>query len=128
MAKTTDETEHHQIRYEFTEDEIRHFSTELAESCNKKRHTENEKKEAMSSFKNRLDSQESHISLLSTRISQGYEFQTHPCIVKKDFKKGTKQYLFDGKVVDTVKLTPEDNQLRLEADTADDEDLKFLGK
>ncbi len=125
---TKPQTELHQIQYKFSEEEISGFSKQLANACQTKEQTETEKKEAMSSFKAKIDSQNSHIGLLSSRIALGFEFQTQPCEVVKDFKKGTKQYLFQGKIVDTVKLTPEDQQLRLDAEEEDQKDLGFLGE
>lgn len=123
MKPISEEKELHQIRYIFSDAEKQTFSMQLADTCQLKHKTENEKKEAASSFKAKIDSQDGHISLLSTRIAQGFEFRTESCIVKKDFKKGVKQYYYDGVLVDTVQLTPEDTQLRLEADK---EDLDFL--
>ncbi len=124
MATTkTETTELHQIRYEFSEDEKRTFSTQLADACQTKHQTESDKKEAMSSFKAKIDAQDSHIRLLSSRVATGYEFRTENCIVKKDFKKGVKEYYYQGVLYDTVKMTAEDHQLRLDADNADAADL-----
>lgn len=123
--KTTD-TELHQIQYKFSKEEIAEFSGQLADSCQKKAQTESDKKEAMSSFKAKIDAQGSHIRLLSSRISTGYEFQTQPCLVKKDFKKGIKEYYYQGVLYDTVKMSAEDHQLRLDANAADEKDLDFL--
>lgn len=126
MKTISEETELHQIRYIFSDVEKQQFATQLADTCQLKHKTENEKKEAASSFKAKIDSQDSHISLLSTRIAQGFEFRTAPCIVMKDFKKGTKSYYHEGILYDTVLLTAEDTQLRLDADEADSKDLDFL--
>lgn len=126
MKTISDETELHQIKYIFSDVEKHQFAIQLADTCQLKHKTENEKKEAASSFKAKLDSQDGHISHLSTKIAQGFEFRSQPCIVKKDFKKGIKQYYYEGVLYDTVLLTPEDTQLRLDADESDKNDLDFL--
>jgi hypothetical protein len=115
MKKNTPEQkELHTIRYEFGQHELKDFSNQLAVACRKKAEVEEEKKSVVSQFKATIDNQEAQISILSSRITNGYEYRNVDCVVKKDFKKGIKQFYFEGTLYDESKLSPEDYQLKIE--------------
>jgi hypothetical protein len=104
-------TELHIIRYQFSKDETAKHSSELAEACAEKQAIEAEKKSMASTLKAKIDAQDSRIGLLSRYINTGYDHRNVECIVKKNFAAGTKEYYFQGELVDTQPLTQEDHQL-----------------
>lgn len=104
----------HTIQYDFTADELAQKSRELANSIKTKEKIAGQKKEMMSSFKYQLDGQDALINSLSNDIQTGHEMRHVDCEIVKDFEKGTKEYWFEGKLHDTVKLSAADHQLHLD--------------
>lgn len=109
-----DQTEFRTIRYNFTAEEQAKHSTELAEACKIKQETEADKKSTMSQFKAKIDAQDSRIGLLSKYITTGYDYRTKECIVKLNFTTSQKEYYFEGELIETVAMTAEDHQLRIQ--------------
>lgn len=106
--------ENYTYKQTFSEKEIREKSRQLAEACQERGHIEDEKKAVMSDYKSKLDSKEAEINTLAGDIQRGFNMKTNLCEVKKDFSKGVKHYLFDGKRVGTEKLTAKDHQAELD--------------
>lgn len=108
------ETETITIRYDFTEEETAQKSKQLAIACSEKKQIEDQKKEVNSEFKYKLDSKDAEINLLSTHIQNGYEMRKVKCEVDRDLDAGKKYYVYNGEIVKTEKLSPEDYQLRIQ--------------
>lgn len=104
----------HIIRYVFDEDEKRLKATQLAETCSEKTRLAEEKKSVVSDYKAKIDAKDSTISLLSSHITNGYEHKSVECEVKMLFDVLKKEYWYKGKLYDTVPMSPEDTQLKIE--------------
>jgi len=103
-------------KYVFTKEEKEEFASSLAEQCSQKSNIELEKKEVAGQFKAKIDRCNSEIQLLSQKITNGYEMRDYACEVKKDFKKGIKQFFCveSGDLIATEALTPADYQTTIE--------------
>lgn len=103
----------HDIKYQFTKEEIDLKSKQLAVACEDRSRLEDEKKEIMSNFKYKLDGKNSEINLLSNHINTGFEHKNVTCEVQMDYKAGVKKYYWEGKLYDTIKMTASDYQMEI---------------
>lgn len=79
------------LRYDFTDKEILEFARDCASKQGELQETEDRLKEIKSDFKARTDMLVGHISLLSRKVANGYEFRSIPCEVRyHDPKPGEK--------------------------------------
>jgi hypothetical protein len=104
----------HAIRYTFDKNEIALKSTQLAETCEQKSRLIEEKKSVNSDYKAKIDAKDSHISLLSSHITNGYEIKSVECEVEYDFVNGLKRYFYQGVLYDTRSMDDNDRQLEIE--------------
>lgn len=102
------------FNYNFTEEELKEKSLQLAQICNEKNRIDDDKKSAASSFKSKLDAKQSEINLLSNQIATGSEMVTKTCDCIYDHDRGIKTYIYDGKEVGQEKMTSADYQGELE--------------
>lgn len=75
--KTVDEY----LRYDFTEDELKEKSKELARALQMKERAESEQKAAQAQFKDRVESQQNVISRVGREIYSGWEMRNIQCRV-----------------------------------------------
>ncbi len=70
------------LRYEFTEDEIKQKSKDLARSVQLQTAAQEEQKAAQAQFKDRIESQIANIGRLSRDINGGWEMRNIDCLVQ----------------------------------------------
>ena len=74
----------HLLRCDFSEDELKQFSKDLARSTAQLAQAEEEKKSAMAQFAERLTGAKALASSLARRINEGYEMRMVDCEVRLD--------------------------------------------
>lgn len=101
-----------QARYHFTELEKKRMANQLAELQIQLAEHEEQKKAAMASFKDRIETVRLQLSQISRGYRDGYELRDHRVSVTYDYKKREKRYLEVGtkKVVDRKPFVPGDEQ------------------
>lgn len=104
--------ENYSYEHEFTQEERNDKASQLARSCAERSAIEDEKKSANSSFKDRLDSKQSEINLLSRHLNEGHEYITKTCEAHFNFDKGIKEYYYEGNKVGEAKLSASEYQLK----------------
>ena len=72
------------LRCDFTEEELKGFSKELARSTAQLAQAEEEKKAAMAQFAERMTGQKALLSGLARKINEGYEMRMVECGIKLD--------------------------------------------
>ena len=94
-----------QCKYTFSDEERRENAEKLALFVSEKEIIEDEKKEEMSSFKNRIDEKNMQIRIYANRIRNGYDFRQMECREEKDFDAGVIRYIRtdNGEVVEEKK-------------------------
>lgn len=70
------------LRYEFTEEELRQKSKDLARSVQLQTAAQEEQKAAQAQFKERIESQVANIGRLSRDINGGWEMRNIDCLVQ----------------------------------------------
>lgn len=100
--------------YRFTEFELQEKGKQLARTSALKSAIEDEKKSAMSNFKDRLDSTQSEINILSRNINEGSEYVTRTYEAEHDYDKATITYFFEGIKVGSAKMSQADFQMEAE--------------
>jgi hypothetical protein len=103
----------HTIRYSFSPIELQQKSTQLAETCEQKARLTEEKRSVNSDYKAKIDAKDSHVSLLSSHITNGYEIKSVECEVEYDFNLGIKRYFYQGVLYDTSTMDDTDRQLEI---------------
>lgn len=113
---TTDEKATVQAKYEFTEKELKDIAKELAESHSDLGMAEEEKKAAVSNFKDKVDRIKLRITTLSRHYRDGFEMRDHNCIVIYDYKKREKRFksVDTKKIVEVRPFAPGDEQRRFD--------------
>lgn len=120
----------HQFIYEFTQEELLAKGKLLSSLLNDYDEIEDDFKQAKSEFKAKLDSKQAEINLTTTKVASGQEYRTDEVELEKDFDKCEKRYYYDGKLVDTIKMTASDYQtkLPLEKDKPEEGETKKVTK
>lgn len=103
----------YQLKYVFSEAELRDKSNQLARVCSDKQRLEGEKKTIIADYKAKIESKIADQNLLSSHINNGYEYLFKSCDVVLDFATKTKTFYFEGEPVGTEPLTQEDYQLKI---------------
>lgn len=122
MAKTKTikrEKVRHQFVYEFSEQELLQKGKYLSSVINDYQSIEDDFKQAKSEFKAKLESKQAEINLTTTKVASGQEYRTDEVELEKDFDKCEKRYYYDGKLVDTQKMSAADFQVKLKLDEGD---------
>lgn len=70
------------LRYNFSEDELRQKSKDLALSVTRQARTQEEQKAAQAQFKQRIETEQAEIGRLSNNINMGWEMRNIDCIVE----------------------------------------------
>lgn len=107
--------EMHRIQYHFTEAEIKEKAIRLAAEIQERSKLEDELADIKAQYKSKIEAKNSEINLLSSQVNSGFEMKEVRCQVMKDFDKGTKDYIYDGKVYATVRMTDRDYQTEMPA-------------
>lgn len=97
--------------YRFTELELQEKGKQLARTSALRLAIEDEKKSAMSNFKDKLDSTQSEINILSRNINEGSEYVTRTCDAEYDYDNAKITYFHDGVKVGTAKMSAADFQV-----------------
>ena len=99
-------------RYEFSADELKEVASIMAEKTQELDDIELQKKSAMSSFKERLDSCKMEVVSHARLYKDGYEMRDIECEEIKDFDSGIIQYIRTdtGTIARTKKMSAEDRQ------------------
>lgn len=80
------------LNYQFTPEERANYSDQLASEIQAKNQLDDEKKEAVSNYKAKIDACTSNINKLANWVNSGQDYRSVPVIVKKDYEKGIKEY------------------------------------
>lgn len=107
------------IKHEFSPDELRQEADMLAQCVSDKAQEENNKKVAMSVFKNKIDTLQGEINLHASNINHGFTYVDKATTMYRDFDKQRRVY-FDKQTGDFLKdepFHPSDFQKKLEFDT-----------
>jgi hypothetical protein len=102
--------ENYNFEYKFSPEELEQKAKQLAKCCQERNGLEDEKKDAMSGFKAKIDSKTAEINLISHHINTGKEFMTKTCDVDMDFDNGRKIYYWEGLKVGEEKMKASDYQ------------------
>lgn len=93
------------LKYQFTAEELKEKSSQLARECRRAEETEDDKKRVMSDFKAKIDALQASISLLSGHINNGYEYRDIECTVELNVPVAGKK---------TITRTDNDEQVAVE--------------
>lgn len=112
-----------QLEVKLTEEEVLKYSRELARVNQDLASEEDKKKEIISDIANKINSFKTNITVLSRKISNGYEYRTVDVDVLFDYKKGMKYFVRrDTKeTIEEGKLTDSDRQQELDFAKAEKE-------
>lgn len=105
-------------KHEFTEDELKQEADMLAQCVSDKQQEENNKKVAMSVFKNKIDTLQGEINLHASNINHGFTYVDKATTMYRDFDKQRRVY-FDKQTGDFLKdeaFHPSDFQKKLDFD------------
>ena len=104
------------LRHDFTPEELAQESQMLAQSVNDKIHEENNKKVAMTVFKNKIETFDADIKLHASNLTHGFTYVDKSCEMYRDWKAAKRVY-FDkqsGIFVREEPFHPSDYQKKLE--------------
>lgn len=79
-------------KHDFTEDELQQESQMLAQSVSDKATEENNKKVAMTSFKNKIDTHEGAIKLHASNINHGFTYIDKASVMYRDYVTSKRVY------------------------------------
>ncbi len=115
MTKEKKRTIQRELEVKLNDKEILEYSRELAKVNQDLSSEEDKKKEIMSDIANKINMLKTNISLLSRKISNGYEYRTVDVDVFFDYKKGMKYFVRrDTKqTIEELKMTDSDRQQEL---------------
>lgn len=113
--------ENYNFQYNFTEEELKEKSKQLARSCDERNNLEDQKKSVMSDFKSKIDSKNAEINIASGHINNGYEWLTKTCDVEYDFDHGKKIFYYNDLRVGVEKMTKDDYQIKANLETEEAE-------
>jgi hypothetical protein len=99
------------LKYTFSDDELKEKAAQLAMECKEEREIEDEKKQAMSLFKSKLDSHAANIAKLASYINNGYEYRYIECEIMFDFPLAGRKTFFRK---DTGKIAKEEDMTETE--------------
>ncbi len=102
-------------KYEFSEDEKRQISKELANTNQSKQRLEDEKKAINSNFKAKIDTAISQVNLLSSHITNGYKHRYFKCFKFLNFARKIREYYSfkDGSLIKEEPFSHDDYQQKL---------------
>ena len=113
----TEKKDSRRYKYFFTTDEVLELKDGMLQSMSEKNHLENEKKQVMSDFKEKIEFKELEITDKHTKLSRGFEYRDKQVSISLDFQRKVR-VLFDetGEVFGEEPLLPEDYQLKMKLD------------
>jgi hypothetical protein len=118
------------VKHEFSSDELKQEADMLAQCVSDKQQEENNKKVAMSVFKNKIDTLQGEINLHASNINHGFTYVDKASVMYRDFDKQKRVY-FDKQNGDFLKdepFHPSDFQKKLdfeEQERARQEQIEF---
>lgn len=100
-------------KYTFTENEKKLIGAELASKLDKLDVLKQEMKDAVSGFKERIESENSDIRKLTSNLNTGYEIRFYTCRMTKLFSVKKKQYreISTNKLIEEVDFDTHDHQM-----------------
>ena len=107
------------LKHDFSAEELKQESAMLAQCITDKQQEENNKKVAMSVFKNKIDTLQGEINLHASNINHGFTYVDKATVLYRDFERQRRVY-FDKATGDYLKddpFQPSDFQKKLEFDT-----------
>ncbi len=112
-------TEEEYVRRDFTEDEMISFKDDIAKLSIHTYEKEGELKEISRELKNEIKGLKSEIRTHLGNVKAGYRENFETVFLIEDFTKGVMEYwTCDGDLIRSRKLRPEENQLRIDSNTA----------
>lgn len=108
--------ENYNFEYQFSPEELAQKSNQLAKACDERNRIEDEKKDAMSGFKAKIDSKTAEINLISNHINTGKEFMSKTCDVDMDYDNGRKIYYWEGMKVGEERMKASDYQTEISSE------------
>jgi len=106
------------VKHEFSADELKQEADMLAQCVSDKQQEENNKKVAMSVFKNKIDTLQGEINLHASNINHGFTYVDKATTMYRDFENQKRVY-FDKQTGDFLKseaFHPSDFQKKLDFD------------
>ena len=107
------------LKHDFSAEELKQESAMLAQCITDKQQEENNKKVAMSVFKNKIDTLQGEINLHASNINHGFTYVDKATVLYRDLERQRRVY-FDKATGDYLKddpFQPSDFQKKLEFDT-----------
>lgn len=107
------------LKHDFSPEELKQEADMLAQCITDKQQEENNKKVAMSVFKNKIDTLQGEINLHASNINHGFTYVDKATVLYRDFTNQRRVY-FDKQTGDFLKdepFQPSDFQKKLEFDT-----------
>lgn len=101
------------ITVRLTQDQINHRAKRMAEAIADRARIAEEKKAAMSGYKEQIEHKDKTINQLAHEITAGEVMEDVTCIVRKNFEQGVKEFIHEGEVIATVSLSLEERQLSI---------------
>ncbi len=111
------------LQYNFTEDEIKEMSNELAYKTKELEQLENAKKSLVAEFNSKIQSSKTTISNLANNISNGFDYREIECTVfYNEPQSGLKQIVRndDGTIVRTENMTEDEMQEEMFAEVQEE--------
>lgn len=108
------------LEYQFTDDELKEFSSELARTTQEKSSLEKEKTAVTSEFKAKIDAKAASTENLSRKITNGREHRYIECELAMNTPKNGRKTLTrldTEEIVWERNMTPEEMQLKLDIET-----------
>lgn len=110
------------VKHEFSQAELKQEADMLAQCVSDKQQEENNKKVAMSVFKNKIDTLAGEINLHASNINHGFTYLDKATVLYRDFDNKLRVY-FDKQTGDYLKqeaFHPSDFQKKLDFDTQEE--------
>ena len=104
-----------ELPVQLTQEELMEKAKELAKLQQDKASAEEQAKSAAATYKDRIASAQSNISILSRDICNGYEYRQVPCQWEFDWSAGKKRLVRNdtGETIKTEMITQDDRQADL---------------
>lgn len=93
------------LQCKLTQEEMLEYSKQMARACHEKKECEDSLKEVKAEFTAKIQGFESQVNLLSTKISNGYEYRETECELHYHWDDGVK-LLYRKDTGDLVKSEP----------------------
>lgn len=104
------------VKYEFSQEELKELSGNLALTITDRARLEDEKKAAVTGMNADIESKNSTINALAEKVQNEWEMRYLDCYIEKDYKKKTVSFIRvdNGELVKERSMSPDEFQMSLD--------------